>query len=424
MPRMFISGMSGNEIYCLRLKGIEPAEITVGNSVRSLGVAGGLSSFGRSLAGGEIAPITQMISEGRHAAIQRMEDEARKHGATGVTGVVSELRTLAGYTEFLAQGTSVNDTRGQLPFFSSAASGIELYCHLDAGYRPMKFVMGNIAYALGVGRGLMGSVRTLARGEVREFSSMYNQIRHTALDRLKAEAAQAGANAVVDVNVQMLPHGPGTVELLLTGTASHHDGFSSGPVSPSQVVTSELSGEELWNLTQLGLVPHQLVMATSVCSLGVVGGFAAMFQGLARGELNDVTRLVYEARENCLSLIREEARQIGAERVIGNKLQIREIGSGLIEIVAVGTAVRRGDERFRTDTAQLIPQAVIVERGSQGGEQSVQGLAPAVAPMQLAQGGARVAGNQAIGCVIAIVAMGFVFLFTFVVALLEALGRH
>lgn len=422
MPRMFISGMSGNEIYCLRLKGIEPAEITVGNSVRSLGVAGGLSSFGRSLAGGEIAPITQMISEGRHAAIQRMEEEARKHGATGVTGVVSELRTLAGYTEFLAQGTSVNDTRGRLPFFSSAASGIELYCHLDAGYRPMKFVMGNIAYALGVGRGLMGSVRTLARGEVHEFSSMYNQIRHTALDRLKQEAAQAGANAVVDVNVQMLPHGPGTVELLLTGTASHHDAISPGPVSAAQVVTSELSGEELWNLAQLGLVPHQLVMATSVYSLGVVGGFAAMFQGLARGELNEVTKLVYEARENCLELIRKEAQQIGAERVIGNKLQIREIGSGLIEIVAVGTAVRRGDDRFKTETPQLIPQAVIVDRGSQGTEQSFNGVAPAVAPMQVANQGAQMAGNQAVGCIISLLFFGFILFISVLAAILDAVN--
>jgi uncharacterized protein YbjQ (UPF0145 family) len=420
MPRLVISGMSGNELYCLRLKGIEPAEITVGNSVRSLGVAGGLSSFGRSLAGGEIAPITQMISEGRHAAIQRMEEEARKHGATGVTGVVSELRTLAGYTEFLAQGTSVNDTRGRLPFFSSAASGIELYCHLDAGYRPMKFVMGNIAYALGVGRGLMGSVRTLARGEVHEFSSMYNQIRHTALDRLKQEAAQAGANAVVDVNVQMLPHGPGTVELLLTGTASHHDAISPGPVSAAQVVTSELSGEELWNLSQLGLVPHQLVMATSVYSLGVVGGFAAMFQGLARGELNEVTKLVYEARENCLELIRKEAQQIGAERVIGNKLQIREIGSGLIEIVAVGTAVRRGDDRFKTETPQLIPQAVIVDRGSQGTEQSFNGVAPAVAPMQVANQGAQMAGNQAIGCIISLLFFGFILFISVLAAILDA----
>ena len=402
---MFISGMSGNEIYCLRLKGLVPAEITVGNSVRSLGVAGGLSSFGRSIAGGEIGAITQMISDGRHAAIQRMEEEAKKHGATGITGVISELRTLAGYTEFLSQGTSVQDETRQLQFFSSAASGIELYCHLDAGYVPHKFVMGNIAYALGVGRGLMGSMRTLQRGEVREFSSMYNEIRHTALRRLRAEAAAAGANAVVDVNVKMLPHGPGTVELLLTGTASHHSGISQGAVSADQVVTSELSGEALWNLAQLGLVPHQLVMATSVYSLGVVGGLGAMLQGLSSGELTDVTRLIYEARENCLDLVRKEAISIGAERVIGNKLQIREIGSGMVEVVAVGTAVRRGDERFKTATPQLITQAVIVDRSSERSESTFNAIQPMVAPMAVANYGARTAGNQAIGCLVSGVVM-------------------
>ena len=58
----------------------------------------------------------------------------------------------------------VHHQQGGNQFFSSAASGIGLYCQIDAGYHPRKFVMGNIAYALGVGRGLMGSFRTLARG--------------------------------------------------------------------------------------------------------------------------------------------------------------------------------------------------------------------------------------------------------------------
>src|SRR3974390_2762660 len=105
---MLISGMSGNEIFCLSLKGYTPGEIAVGNSVRSLGVLGGIGSSMQALAGGEIANITHLISEGRHAAISRMEEEARRHGAVGVTGVTSELKTLSGYTEFLSQGTAVH----------------------------------------------------------------------------------------------------------------------------------------------------------------------------------------------------------------------------------------------------------------------------------------------------------------------------
>src|SRR5688572_12583125 len=107
---MHISGMSGNEIFCLAQKGFSPGEIVVGNSVCSLGVAGSIASFGTTLSGGEITQVTGLISEGRHAAITRMEEEARRHGAHGVTGVVAELKSLAGYTEFLAQGTGVHET--------------------------------------------------------------------------------------------------------------------------------------------------------------------------------------------------------------------------------------------------------------------------------------------------------------------------
>ncbi len=259
--------MSGNEIYCLGLKGLLPGELALGNSVQSLGIVGAVGSWGSSLAGGEIVPITQLISDGRHAAISRMEDEAKRHGAVGVSGVTSKLTTLASYTEFLAQGTAVHAS-SNAGFFSTAASGIDLYCHLDAGYYPVKFVMGNVAYALGIGRGILGSLRTLARGEVREYSEMYNGIRHLALERLRAEAANLGANAVVDIETRILPCGPAAIELLMTGTASRHARLAPAPVRADQVVTSELSGPELWNLAKIGLIPVRLVMATSVYSLG------------------------------------------------------------------------------------------------------------------------------------------------------------
>ena len=81
MSRLHISGMSGNEIYCLAQKGLSPGEIVVGNSVVSIGLAGGLGAMGRTFAGGEITQITTLISEGRHSAITRMEEEAQRDGA-------------------------------------------------------------------------------------------------------------------------------------------------------------------------------------------------------------------------------------------------------------------------------------------------------------------------------------------------------
>jgi uncharacterized protein YbjQ (UPF0145 family) len=357
-----VSGMSGNELYCLAQKELWPGEIAVGNSVFSLGLGGAISAFGQAIAGGELSNLSQLISQGRHAAIDRMEKDARRLGAAGVTGVVSELRSFAGFHEFLSQGTSVHSKVGSPRIFSTSASGADLYCHLDAGYQPIRFAMGNIAYALGIGAGVTGMLRSLARGEVHEYSQMYNQIRHTALARLQLEAAQLGANAVVDVKLRMLPMA-GAVELLITGTASHHPRFSTGPVNPEQVVTSELTGEELWNLASLGYAPVRLVMATSVYSLGLSRSIGAIFRGMSRGELPELTHLIYRARENCLDLIRKEAQHYGAERVIGNKLIIIDLGGGVIDMIGFGTAVRRLDG-ITPATPTLIPQAIIVDRES------------------------------------------------------------
>jgi uncharacterized protein YbjQ (UPF0145 family) len=395
---MFISGMSGNEIYCLALKGFSPGEIVVGNSVCSLGIAGSLRSIGNTIAGGEISTVTDL------------------------TGVVAELKSLAGYTEFLSQGTAVHATAAKYPFFSSATSGIELYCHLDAGYRPIRFAMGNIAYALGIGRGLSGAFRTLARGEVHDFSAMYNEIRHTALARLRAEAARLGSNAVVDILVKIIPTGAGAVEFLLTGTASHHPRLPGAPSSPDQVATSELTGEELWNLARMGYAPQQLVMATSVYSLGLAGGIGALFKAIQRGEIPEVTHLIYEARENCLDLVRREAQAIGAERVIGNRLTILELAPGLIEIFAVGTAIRRL-EGIAPETETLIPQAVIVDRDTLEGPNPFQALQPPAGP-----GGARRPAPAAqvspagclVGIVVALLVLTFLILGIVVAALKHA----
>jgi uncharacterized protein YbjQ (UPF0145 family) len=79
---MIVSGLSGNEIYCLAQKGWAPGGIVVGNSVQSLGVLGGISSGLRTIAGGEIANLTQLITAGRHAALNRLEHEAADHKPT------------------------------------------------------------------------------------------------------------------------------------------------------------------------------------------------------------------------------------------------------------------------------------------------------------------------------------------------------
>ena len=355
---MLMTGLSGNEIYCLSLKGYAPGNIVVGNSVHSLGLVRGITSGLKTLSGGEIGSITQLIVDGRHAAINRLEREATDEGARGLTGVSSDLRKLGSLMEFLAVGSAVKSDEGASPFFSTACTGQDLFCQIDAGYEPRHFVIGNVAYALGIGRGITGGLKVLARrGEVKEYSNMYNHTRHLALERLEAEAAERGCNAVVDIITRIIPFGTGVREMLMVGTGSLNPALGQ----PKTPYTSELTGEELWNLTQLGYAPLRLVLGTSVYALGFAGGVSAFFQSFGRGEIDEVTRLVYDARENCLEHIRIEAEEMKADAVIGIKIFINEIGAGLVEVMAIGTAIRTHSS-VRTHSDQLIPQAIIRDR--------------------------------------------------------------
>src|SRR5206468_4954940 len=241
------------------------------------------------------------------AAIARLEKEAEEHGAHGVTGVVSDLKQLGGFKEFIAVGSTVRGSDYTGPFFSTACSGQDLFCQIDAGYEPRHFVIGNVAYALGLAGGIAGGLKMFARrGEVKEFSDMYNHTRHLALERLEAEAAERGCNAVVDIITKIIPFGPGVREMLMVGTGSFNEALGQ----PKVPYTSELTGEELWNLTQLGYAPLRLLLGTSVYALGFAGGVSAFFRSFARGEIDEVTRLVYDARQNALAHTRLEAEEL------------------------------------------------------------------------------------------------------------------
>src|SRR5207247_3230334 len=123
--------------------------------------------------------------------------EGENHGGSGITGVTSDLRHFHGNIEFLSVGSTVHsESRTEKLGFSTAHNAQELYCMLDAGYSPRHFVFGNIAYSVGVGGGILGSLKSMARGEVKEFSDVFNKTRHMALKRIATAATKSGANAV------------------------------------------------------------------------------------------------------------------------------------------------------------------------------------------------------------------------------------
>jgi uncharacterized protein YbjQ (UPF0145 family) len=77
-----------------------------------------------------------------------------------------------------------------------------------------------------------------------------------------------------------------------------------------------------------------------VRSMGVVGGVAAGFKALRRGEVSQYTQLLEDSRRHAIDRMVENANLLGANAVVGVRFDSSEIGQQLTEIVAYGTAVK------------------------------------------------------------------------------------
>jgi uncharacterized protein YbjQ (UPF0145 family) len=357
-----VTGLSGNEIYCLSKLGMQPGQLCIGNSVVSIGVAGGIGAGLSALGGGEVSDITKLVHTGRQKSFERMMEEARRYGGTGITGVSFDMISHGGSLEFITVASTVHQARSsfestETPQFSTSADAQQLYCQLDSGFVPVHFVFGNVAYSIGIGGNLAGSLRSLKRGEVREFSEIFDHTRHLALTRITDEAKRYRANAVLGIETTIAPL-MGAQEMIMVGTASRHPALTSYFDNP---VTSDMTNEEMWNMCNLGYLPIQLVMGVSVYSLGLTGGIISAFQSLGGGEITGLTELLYEAREKALARIERDAEACGADKVVGVKTRVYDLGGGLVEFMAIGTAVKKFDG-IRTKTDFLPPQAIIQDR--------------------------------------------------------------
>jgi hypothetical protein len=93
----------------------------------------------------------------------------------------------------------------------------------------------------------------------------------------------------------------------------------------------------------------------------VVGGLVSAFKSFVRGEITELSRLVYEARHNALERIARDAEACGADDVVGIKCHVYQLGGSIIEFLAIGTAVKR-IPGLTTLSETLPPQAVIRDK--------------------------------------------------------------
>lgn len=104
----------------------------------------------------------------------------------------------------------------------------------------------------------------------------------------------------------------------------------------THLFTSDLSVNEFLLVRQAGFRPVGLVLGSSVYHVGLqVGRWSKNM------ELDKLSAAMYHARELAMRRMEAEAQALGADGVVGVRLEIdfKEYGNDLAEFIAVGTAV-------------------------------------------------------------------------------------
>ncbi len=90
------------------------------------------------------------------------------------------------------------------------------------GYRVTRVIgmtFGLIVRSRGLGRNIVAGFRSLAGGEITEYTQLLEQVRHEALARLTDHAKRLGANAALSVGFDTSEMSEIMTEVLAYGTA-------------------------------------------------------------------------------------------------------------------------------------------------------------------------------------------------------------
>ena len=87
-----------------------------------------------------------------------------------------------------------------------------------------------------------------------------------------------------------------------------------------------------------------VVRGIVVRSRSLVGSIGAALQTLFGGNITLYTQLCERAREDAYQLMLRHARELGANAVIGVRYDATEVGPGITEVLAYGTAVKADAE--------------------------------------------------------------------------------
>lgn len=236
----------------------------------------------------------------------------------------------------------LKDMRGDQPkpkLFTSDLSVNEFLLVREAGFEPLGLVMGSSIYHIGL------QIPNMFESQEMEVltQAMY-QARELAMDRMEEEADILGADGVVGVRliVNRQQWGENLAEFMAIGTAIKHRAGDSFRTPQNRPFTSDLSGQDFWTLLKAGYHPVSLVMGTCVYHVAHQGLMKTLQRVGRNVEMDNYTQALYDARELALSRVQAEAESLGAEGIVGARVEENSYNwdSHVIEYFAVGTAVK------------------------------------------------------------------------------------
>src|SRR6476660_4455454 len=80
-------------------------------------------------------------------------------------------------------------------------------------------VRGIVVRATGIGRGIVGGLKSIAGGNIEEFTVVCEEARREAFNRMVQHAIEIGADAVIGMRYDATEFSQGITEVLAYGTA-------------------------------------------------------------------------------------------------------------------------------------------------------------------------------------------------------------
>ena len=241
-------------------------------------------------------------------------------------------------------------------------------------------VMGSSIYHIGRIPDYKGSQNGSNTYEIPLISRAHREARAAALRRLQLEAEAVQADAVIGVHLEERlitkgAHGKGgddgdeVIEFTVVGTAVKVPGvrLAAGPV------LTDLSGQDFWALVREGWGPCGIVF--DFCRWHV---WHVLKTWLASGEVQLATDAIDRARARVEKEVLRQARDMGAEYVIGSDLKVRvkEVPCGFhechlndldVDVSWFGTGVRRlstAERPAKLDVPPLLLGMIPLDRKS------------------------------------------------------------